>query len=91
MTLLLPVAGVRDADGRLAAYAYADGQCVNVQLVHAGLAYADRRTPGPLDGLIDPAEADARRHGRGLWAGLRFDQQPPWRQAWLRDRSAGRR
>jgi endonuclease YncB( thermonuclease family) len=87
VTLLLPPVGARDGDGRLVAYAYdADGACVNVELVGAGLAYADRRTVDPLAGLIDPAESEARRKGRGVWHGLRIEQMPPWRQAWLRAR-----
>ena len=87
VTLMLPTAGTRDAGDRLRAYAFdADLACVNVELVRAGLAYAERRTTDAMSGLIDPAETDARRHGRGLWAGLRFDQQPPWRQAWLKAR-----
>ena len=87
VTLLLPAAGSRDADGCLRAYAFDGEACLNVELVHAGLAYAERRSADVMGGLIDPAEADARRKGRGLWAGLRVDQQPPWRRAWL----AGRR
>ena len=86
VTLLLPPVGTRDAAGRLRAYAFDGAGCLNVELVKAGLAYADRRGPDLLAGLTDPAEADARRHGRGLWAGLTFGQQPPWRQAWLRAR-----
>ena len=92
VTLLLPPVGLRDGDGCLRAYAFADdGTCLNVALVKDGLAYADRRTPDAMAGLIDPAENDARRHGRGLWAGLRFDHQPAWRQAWLGARAAARR
>ena len=91
VTLLLPAVGTRDPAGRLLAYAYADdGSCLNVSLVHDGLAYADRRGTDALAGLIDAAEADARRKGRGLWDDLRFEQMPPWRQAWLRAKAAKR-
>ena len=88
VTLLLPTVGVRDGDGRLAAYVYPaeGGECVGVTLVRDGLAYADRRRSDPMSGLFDVAESEARRKGRGLWAGLRFDQMPAWRQAWLRSR-----
>ena len=88
VTLLLPTVGVRDGDRRLAAYVYpADGgECVGVTLVRDGLAYADRRRTDPMSGLFEVAENDARRKGRGLWAGLKFDQMPAWRQAWLRSR-----
>ncbi len=85
VTIMLPLVGTRDADGRLLAYVYADdGTCLNVTLVHDGLAYADRRGADVMAGLIDVAESDARRKHRGLWDGLRFEQMPPWRQAWLR-------
>jgi endonuclease YncB( thermonuclease family) len=91
VTLLLPTVGTRDPAGRLLAYAYLDDvTCVNVALAHEGLAYADRRSADVMAGLIDAAEDDARRKKRGLWAGLRFDQMPAWRQAWLRARSAGK-
>ncbi len=91
VTLLLPTVGVRDG-GRLMAYVYPaeGGECVNVALVRDGLAYADRQQDDVMAGLIDVAENDARRKRRGLWDGLRFDQQPPWRQAWVKARSAGR-
>ena len=92
LTLLLPAAGTRDGDGAVRAYAFDDdGRCVNVDLVHAGLAYVDRRRADVMAGLLDPAEADARRKRVGLWDGLRFDQQPPWRQAWLAARAAEHR
>ncbi len=70
VTLLLETPATRDAAGRVRAYAYAaDGSCLNVDLVKAGWATVDRRSPGPFDGLLRPAEADARRHGRGVWSG----------------------
>lgn len=88
VTLLLPTVGVRDTDGRLVGYVYVADDCLNVALVKDGLAYADRRQADPLAGLIDVAETDARRKRRGMWDGLRFDQMPPWRQAWVRLRAA---
>ena len=70
VTLLLETPATRDAAGRLRAYAYAaDGSCLNVEVVKAGWAKVDRRNPSPFDGLLRPAEADARKHGRGVWAG----------------------
>ena len=70
VTLLLETPGTRDAAGRVRATAYAaDGACLNVEAARAGWAKVDRRTSSPFDGLLRPAEADARKHGRGLWAG----------------------
>ena len=90
LTLLLPPVGVRDADGRLAAYVFTadDTVCLNAAAVRDGVAYADRRSADAMSGLLDAAEADARRKKRGLWAGLTFEQMPAWRQAWLRTRPA---
>ena len=60
--------------------------CLNAAAVHDGVAYADRRSEDAMSGLLDAAEADARRKSRGLWADLKFDQMPAWRQAWLQAR-----
>lgn len=69
VTLLLDGPATRDAAGRVRAYAYAaDGTCLNVELVRAGWAKADRREPTPFAGLIGPAEAEARKRKRGVWA-----------------------
>jgi endonuclease YncB( thermonuclease family) len=83
-TLLLAVPQTRDAAGHLLAYVYVDGTNLGVSLTAAGLVYSDRRQTCIMDGLIDPAEAEARRKKRGMWQDLKFEQMPPWRQAWLR-------
>jgi hypothetical protein len=90
ITLLLPTIGTRDAARRLLAYVFSsdDLTCLNVAIVREGMAYADRRGDDAMAGAIDAAETDARRRRRGLWGGLRFEQMPPWRQAWLRSRAA---
>ena len=92
VTLLLPTVGTRDPAGRLVAYAFSsdDLTCLNVAIVRDGMAYADRRGTDAMAGAIDAAETEARRKRRGLWKGLRFEQMPPWRQAWLRSRMANR-
>lgn len=88
VTLLLPALGTRDASHRLLAHVYLpDNGCLNVAIVHEGLAYADRRGADVFASMINAAEADARRKQRGLWDGLRFEQMPAWRQAWLRRRA----
>jgi endonuclease YncB( thermonuclease family) len=84
ITLLFQSPQTRDSDGRLKAFAYLDNQNISVELVKAGLAYADRREKTEMDGLIDPAESDARKKKRGLWATIKFEQMPAWRQAWLK-------
>ena len=93
VTLLLPSTGTRDPAGRLVAYAFMtdDETCLNAALVRDGMAYADRRVTDPMAAALDTAEAEARRKRRGLWNGLRFEQMPPWRQAWLRATSATKR
>jgi hypothetical protein len=67
---------------------YLDGtDDLALSAVKAGMAYADRRGTDPFRPALTAAEADARKHDRGLWAGLKFDQMPAWRQAWLRERA----
>ena len=58
----------RDAEGRLLAYVYLDvSDCLNVDLVREGFARADRGNPYLMRALVERAEADARKHQRGLW------------------------
>ena len=58
----------RDAAGRLAAFVYlTESDCLNVDIVRDGLAYADRRQPHAMRAVIEGAEADAKKHRRGLW------------------------
>ena len=84
VTLLLESPQTRDAEGRLRAFAFLDNQNLNVELVKAGLAYADRREKTEMDSLIDSAESDARKKKQGLWATIKTGQMPAWRQAWLK-------
>ncbi len=58
----------RDAEGRLLAYVYLDvSDCLNVDLVREGFARADRVNPYLMRALVERAEADARKHRRGIW------------------------
>jgi endonuclease YncB( thermonuclease family) len=84
VTLLLQSPQTRDPAGRLRAFALLDNQNLSVELTKAGLAYADRREKTEMDGVIDPAESDARKKQRGIWATIKFEQMPAWRQAWLK-------
>ncbi len=82
-TLLLPFPQTRDASGRLLAFVFVDRTNLSVELVKDGLAFADRREKTIMDGVIDPAESEARKKKRGLWATMKSDQMPEWRKAWV--------
>jgi hypothetical protein len=84
VTLMLESPQTRNADGQLRAFVFVGNVNLNVELVKAGLAYADRRGKSIMDGLIDPAESDARKKKRGFWSTLTDEQQPAWRKAWVR-------
>jgi endonuclease YncB( thermonuclease family) len=90
VSLLLQSPQTRDPSGELRAFVFLENQNLNVELVKAGLAYADRREKSEMDGVIDPAESDARKKKRGIWATIRFEQQPAWRQAWVKSLPHGR-
>jgi endonuclease YncB( thermonuclease family) len=69
VTLKLEPLQTRDSRGRLLAWVYiGDTECLNVNLVRAGLARAEARFASTLRGPLEAANADARRHHRGLWA-----------------------
>jgi micrococcal nuclease len=92
VTLRLDPLQTRDADGRLLAYLFiTDGDCLNVDLARDGQAYADRRLSHSLRTLIESAETEARRKGRGLWKDVTESQMPAWRQAWLEELQRRRR
>ena len=58
----------RDAEGRLLAYVYIpEGDCLNVDIVRAGAARADRHRKHSMQAVIEGAESDARKHKRGIW------------------------
>lgn len=90
----LPGLAPRTPDGRLHAYIYLEGDppalSVNERLIADGNAYADRRREHPFHKQFDQAEQEARRKKRGLWQDVRDDQQPTWRQEWLKKLSAAR-
>ncbi len=83
-TLLLQSPQTRDASGSLLAFVFVDQTNLSVELVKEGLAFADRREKTVMDGVIDPAEAEARKKKRGMWATLKSDQMPDWRKAWIK-------
>jgi len=70
-TLLLESPQTRDASGSLLAFVFVDHADLSVDLVSAGLIFADRREKTVMDGLIDPAEAAARKKKLGLWSDLK--------------------
>jgi hypothetical protein len=84
VTLMLESPQTRNSGGQLQAFVFLGNENLNVELVKAGLAYADRRGKTVMDGLIDPAELDARKKKRGIWYGMTDEQMPAWRKAWLR-------
>ena len=89
MTVILQLGALetRDAQKCLLAYVYvSDVECLNVNLVREGCAYADRRKEHALHTPIETAETEARKRGRGLWKEIKFWQMPKWRQAWLKDK-----
>jgi len=75
----------RDSDGRLLALVYVtDGDCLNVDIVRDGQAYADRRVKHAMRSPVEQAEKDARAKKRGLWRDVRDEDQPAWRLEWIR-------
>ncbi|MBM4371074.1 MAG: thermonuclease family protein [Deltaproteobacteria bacterium] len=57
----------RDAYGRLLAYVWMDGNCLNRELVRRGYAVAATRFPHPRMDEFLAAEAEARAKKYGLW------------------------
>jgi endonuclease YncB( thermonuclease family) len=89
ITVKLDTTQTRDAGGRLLAYAFLnDRELINADLVRGGDAFADRREPYLLHGILDEAEADARKKRRGLWQMITEAQMPEWRKQWLAEMSA---
>lgn len=86
VVLRLEPTQTRTADGSLLAHVYlSDTEHVNVELLRAGSAYADRPSPHALSAHFEQAENEARVKRRGLWKDVTEPQMPPWRQEWLRD------
>jgi endonuclease YncB( thermonuclease family) len=68
----------------LLAYVYlSDLDCLNLDMVRDGRAYADRRYRHTFRPQFELAEAEARKKQRGLWKDLTEEQIPPWRREWL--------
>jgi endonuclease YncB( thermonuclease family) len=91
VTLRLDSTQTRDTQGRLLAYLYrGDADNLNMELVRDGHAYAQRSEIHSMVRQFEQAEDEARGKRRGLWAEVRDDQQPAWRQRWLADRRVRR-
>jgi micrococcal nuclease len=91
LTLRLEPTETRDRYDRLLAYVYvSDSDCLNLDMVRDGFAYADRRHRHTLRGQFEAAENEARKKSRGLWREITDADMPAWRQEWLRNRSTAR-
>lgn len=79
-------AGSRDKYDRLLAYiALPDGRFLNEELLLGGYAYADLRFRHSYYYKYRQLEASARAIKAGLWAGVRPELMPPWRQRMAAD------
>jgi micrococcal nuclease len=87
ITLRLEPIQTRDRYGRLLAYVYlSDTDCLNIDLVRDGQAYADRRFRHSYRPQYEQAENEARKKQRGLWKDVTEEAMPAWRRAWLHSR-----
>jgi len=87
VTLRLDPIGWRNQRGELLAYVFiTDADNLNLDIIHDGQAYADRRVQHSLHAPLEEAEKEARLKKRGLWKDLRDQDQPAWRREWLRSR-----
>jgi micrococcal nuclease len=80
--IVLAPSTTRDRYDRLLAYVYpADTDAMlNEELLEQGYAYADTRFAHAWRERFAVLEARARKAGAGLWASVRIDQMPEWRQ-----------
>jgi endonuclease YncB( thermonuclease family) len=80
--IVLAPAKSRDRYDRLLAYVYPpDSQSMlNEDILEHGLGYADTRFPHVWRERFVQLEARARRQKTGLWAEVRPEQMPEWRQ-----------
>jgi micrococcal nuclease len=84
VTLRLEPVQTRDRYNRLLAYVYlSDSDCLNLDLIRDGQAYADRRHKHSYLPQYTQLENETRRKKIGLWKEVTEDQMPPWRRAWL--------
>jgi endonuclease YncB( thermonuclease family) len=87
VTLRLDSIGWRDSNGVLQAYVYlTDADDLNLDLIHDGQAYTDRRITHSQHGPFEAAENEARKKKRGLWQSVTAEQMPAWRREWLKSR-----
>jgi endonuclease YncB( thermonuclease family) len=85
VTLRLEPPQTRDSQRHLLAYVYFnDIDLINLDIVHDGQAFADRRVVYSLHQQIEQAENDARKKQRGMWKQITDDDQPVWRKEWLK-------
>jgi micrococcal nuclease len=73
-------AGSRDKYDRLAYVALPDGRFLNEELLLGGYVYADQRFRHSYYHKYKQLEASARALKAGLWANVKPEQMPPWRQ-----------
>jgi len=80
--IVLSPTRTRDKYRRLLGYVYIepDGACLNEVLLETGHAYADTRFDHPHKKKYEAAERRASRQGVGLWADVKPEQYPAWRQ-----------
>ena len=72
----------RDKYGRLLAYVYLErgGTMFNELLIEDGFAYADTRFRHAFDANFKNEERQARSAHAGLWADVKPEQMPTWKQ-----------
>jgi endonuclease YncB( thermonuclease family) len=72
----------RDKYGRLLAYVLLErgGTIFNEMLIEEGRAYADTRFHHSYEKRFEDAEKRARQSGVGLWANVKLEDMPVWRQ-----------
>jgi endonuclease YncB( thermonuclease family) len=77
----------RNDAARLLAYVYlTDSDLINADIIRDGRGFSDRRTTHTFRQQFDQIENEARTAARGMWDEMTDDQQPAWRQEWLRSR-----
>lgn len=87
VTIKLDSIGWQNDRGQAEAYVFlSDGDDLNLDIIHDGQAYADRRSSHSLHASFEAAENEARSKKRGLWRQITKDQMPGWRQDWMNRR-----
>jgi len=80
VTVQLDRVRMRDDYGRLLAYVLLDGANLNERMIAEGYGYADPRFPHPLKSRFHARMIEARKAGRGLWAGVKEEELPYYLQ-----------